>query len=279
VAARQNARMTDDDWGAPAALPWAPADYLGPLAAEMAAFEAVVAANDPEAQVPVSRSWKLRGLASHLGGIHRWAAENVRTGVRSSLVPQLPDGADPARWYREGADILLDTLGSADYAAPCWNFTKMPRVTGFWTRRQLHETTIHGRDADLAFGPPRAIEPILAADGVDEVLRSMLPVAHRWGNRMPPQLPGAVLMRLSDTGHTWLLTPNGEPVPTVDGPDAEGPDGRRSDLATSAVITVTGRAEDVLLLLWQRTDLATSAVTVDGDAAAIGAFIGGQITP
>jgi uncharacterized protein (TIGR03083 family) len=240
----------------------------------MAAFEAIVASHDPETPVPVSRTWKLRGLASHLGGIHRWAAENVRTGVRSSPVPRLPEGADPTRWYREGADILLETLGSADYAAPCWNFTKMPRVKGFWTRRQLHETTIHGRDADLAFGAARMIEPTLAADGVDEVLRTMLPVTHRWGDRMPPQLPGPALIRLTDTGHTWLLTPTGEPAPAVAGPDAGG-----SARATVADITVTGRAQDMLLLLWQRSELATSGVTVDGDAAAINAFLRGQITP
>jgi uncharacterized protein (TIGR03083 family) len=271
---RQNVRMTEDAHVAPAALPWAPADYLGPLAAEMTAFEAIVASHDPDTPVPVSRTWKLRGLASHLGGIHRWAAENVRTGVRSSPVPKLAEGADPARWYREGADILLDTLGSADYAAPCWNFTKMPRVKGFWTRRQLHETTIHGRDADLAFGPPRPVPPIVAADGVDEVLRTMLPVAHRWGDRMPPQLPGAVLIRLSDTGHAWLLTPNGEPVPAVEGPDADS-----SGRAMTAAITATGRAQDMLLLLWQRSELATSGVTVDGNTAALNAFLRGQITP
>jgi uncharacterized protein (TIGR03083 family) len=240
----------------------------------MAAFEAIVASHDPDTPVPVSRTWKLRGLASHLGGIHRWAAENVRTGVRSSPVPRLPEGADPARWYREGADILLETLGSADYAAPCWNFTKMPRVKGFWTRRQLHETTIHGRDADLAFGAARMIEPTLAADGVDEVLRTMLPVTHRWGDRMPPQLPGPALIRLTDTGHTWLLTPTGETVPAVEGPDVTG-----SARATVADIIVAGRAQDVLLLLWQRSELPTSGVTVNGDATAIYAFLSGQITP
>ena len=271
---RQNAPMTDDARTTPAGLPWAPADYLAPLAAEMAAFETIIASHDPETPVPVSPTWKLRGLASHLGGIHRWAAENVRTGVRSSPVPKLPEGTDPARWYREGADILLETLRSADYEAPCWNFTKMPRVKGFWTRRQLHETTIHGRDADLAIGAPRMIEPILAADGVDEVLQTMLPVAHRWGNRMPPQLPGPVLIRLTDTAHSWLLTPDGEPVPAVEGPDA-----RVSDRAPAVTITVTGRAEDMLMLLWQRTDLSASDVRVDGDAAAVNAFLHGQITP
>lgn len=266
--------MTDDVRATPAVLPWAPAEYLGPLAAEMAAFEAIVASHDPDTPVPVSRTWKLRGLASHLGGIHRWAAEIVRSGVRSSRVPKPPDGADLALWYREGADILLDTLRSVDYAAPCWNFTKMPRVTGFWARRQLHETMIHGRDADLAFGPVRPVASVLAADGVDEVMRTILPVSHRWGDRMPPQLPGPVLIRLTDTGHTWLLTPNGDPVPAVEGPDADA-----SGLATTAVITVAGCAQDVLLLLWQRSELATSGVTVDGDAAMIDAFLRGQITP
>jgi uncharacterized protein (TIGR03083 family) len=263
--------MTDQSIAAPVEFPRLPAHYLAPLAAEMVAFHAIVAGNDPETPVPVSRTWKLRGLAGHLGGIHRWAAKNVATGVRSSPVPRLSDDADPAVWYREGADILLGVLGSADLDAPCWNFTKTPQVKSFWARRQLHETTIHGRDADLAFGAPRPIAPVLAADGVDEVLRSMLAVAHRWGNRMPPQLPGPVLVRLTDAAHAWLLTPDGNPVPSVTGPTVD------RDLS-SAVITVSGRAQDVMLLLWQRIDL-DDRIVISGDVAALTAFLHGQITP
>jgi hypothetical protein len=41
---------------------------------------------------------------------------------------------------------------------------------------------------------------------------------------------------------------------------------------------VAGRAEDMLMLLWQRTDLSASGVRVDGDAAAVNALLHSQIT-
>jgi uncharacterized protein (TIGR03083 family) len=250
-------------------FPLPPLSYLQPLESEMAAFAAIIARHDAATPVAIHPRWQLRGLASHLGGIHRWAAETVALGTRARHVPKLPDDADPAAWYSESASQLLGELRQADPESRCWNFSSVPRTRAFWFRRQLHETVIHGRDADLATGELRPVDALLAADGVDEVLRTMLPVGHRWGGHAPPPRPGPVVIELSDTGHSWRLTPGGGAVPDVTGPRA------RTDGPVTS--TVTGTAQDVLLALWQRASLDTIDIT--GDARAVADLLAGQITP
>ncbi|MEW2476746.1 maleylpyruvate isomerase family mycothiol-dependent enzyme [Micromonospora gifhornensis] len=257
----------------PTALPLAARDYLDPLAAEMAAFEAIARKADLSVPMPtqVSRYWQLRDLVAHLGGIHRWAVENIRTGKRARQVPKPDDDADLADWYRAGADLLLDELARTDPDAPCWNFSTVPRAAGFWFRRQFHETLIHGRDADLALGELRPVPQLLAADGVDEVLRVMLAVGHRWDGKPVTTLTGPVSVELSDTGHRWVLTPSGNRVPAVSGPRAAAVD--------EPVAVVRGPAEQVLLLLWQRLPFADGTHLVSGDTDLVQRLLKSQITP
>ncbi|MBX7266313.1 maleylpyruvate isomerase family mycothiol-dependent enzyme [Micromonospora sp. Llam7] len=255
----------------PTPLPLAAPDYLEPLAEEMAAFEAIARKADLSVPVSVSRRWGLRELVGHLGGIHRWAAENVRTGKRARQVPKLDDDVAPADWYRAGADLLLRQLSETDPSAPCWNFSTVPSTAAFWFRRQLHETTIHGRDADQALGELRPVPELVAADGVDEVLRVMLAVGHRWDGKPVATLTGPVVVELSDTGHRWVLSPSEGKVPAVTGPDASP--------AGDAVAVVRGAAEQVLFLLWQRLPFAEGTHLVDGDADLVRRLLKSQITP
>ncbi|MCM4083126.1 maleylpyruvate isomerase N-terminal domain-containing protein [Paractinoplanes hotanensis] len=254
----------------PVALPLPAQDHLRALAEEMDAFATIAAKADLGLPVAIHRSWGLGGLVGHLGSIHRWAAENVRTGKRSRA-PK-PDHDDMARWYRESADILLDRLAATDPDSPCWNFSVVPRTAAFWFRRQLHETTIHGRDADLAIGPARPVDAAIAADGVDEVLRVMLAVGHRWDGRPLPALTGPILVSLTDTGHGWLLSPSDRPVPDVTGPMADVS-------GVTPVTTLSGTAEQVLLTLWQRVPFAETPARVEGDDDLLRRLLRAQITP
>ncbi|MDG4797016.1 maleylpyruvate isomerase family mycothiol-dependent enzyme [Micromonospora sp. WMMD1082] len=252
-------------------LPLAARDYLEPLAAEMAAFEAIARKADLSLPVRVSRHWQLRDLVGHLGGIHRWAAENIRTGKRARQVPKPDEDVAPADWYRAGADLLLRELAETDPHAPCWNFSTVPRTADFWFRRQLHETTIHGRDADQALGEVRPVPDLLAADGVDEVLRVMLAVGHRWDGKPVAALTGPVAVELPDTGHRWVLSPSDGRVPTVSGPAATAAD--------DPVAVLRGPAEQVLLLLWQRLPIAAGKHLISGDADLVQRLLKSQITP
>jgi uncharacterized protein (TIGR03083 family) len=245
-------------------LPYAPQVYLEPLAEEMAGFEALARRSDLTVPVQFSRKWRLSDLVSHLAGIHLWAAATVRKGTRGSNLPRRPPELDLASWYRQCADGLLDTLHSADPGARCWNYGPGPRVAEFWFRRQLHETIIHGRDADMAVGTRREIPAVFAADGVDEVLTVLMPIGGRSGGKPKPRLTGPVLVHATDTGHRWLLTPGQASVPEAVLVGASHPE---------AASRVRGRAEDLMLLLWGRIPADDAAIRIDGEVEMTTAFL------
>jgi uncharacterized protein (TIGR03083 family) len=111
---------------------------------------------------------------------------------------------------------------------------------------------VHAWDAEAALGRPGALDPVLAADGIDEVLSGFVPRGVRLG-RLPP-LPDAVRLVAGDA--TWALG-EGDPAGEVD-----------------------GTASDLLLLLWGRLD-ATDAdrFTVTGDTDAVLGVLRLALTP
>ena len=244
-----------------------PAACLAALESQMAGFEAVARTADPSLPVAVSSRWGLSGLISHLGRVHLWAADTLASGKRGSSFPGPAEGVDPPSWYRECADHLLAVLAAADPADPCWNFSVVPRVKAFWFRRQLHETTIHRFDAETAAGRLMVIDAVLAADGVDEVLRTMLPVGHRWDGKPLPDLPGPIQVRAVDLDWRWTIEPSGGPSPAV----TFGAE------ATAPVATIEAPAEALYPWFWQRTPVGS--VHIGGDRALVEALIKAQITP
>ncbi|WP_033290576.1 maleylpyruvate isomerase family mycothiol-dependent enzyme [Amycolatopsis jejuensis] len=237
------------------ALP--PLQYLPHLRALTTAFTAEADA-DLGDQVPYCAGWTKADLVVHLGNVHRWAAEIVRTG---ELQPQEFDAAPPgdlARWYAESAAILLDALTEADPADRSWVFGAAAKAKAFWFRRQVHETAVHLIDAQ----PKARLDPVLAADGVDEVLGTMLPRVSRWRLTDPP-LPEPIILRTTDTGHSWTVLP-GEPPVLGEGP------------AVAAAATVAASAQDLLLLLWNRTDVE---LEIAGDQLLARAFLAARMTP
>lgn len=256
--------------GKPARLPLRPHDCLQLLRVEMDQFAAIAQSTDLTSPIRLNKKWALSGLVRHLGGIHLWAASIVRTGKRVQGAPKPPRGTDLGQWYRSSADELHSALENTDPTAPCWNFTKEPRTAAFWFRRQLHETVIHGRDADTAAGAIRPIAPRLAADGIDEVLGVMLPVVRRWGSKLPPRLSAPMLLHARDSGHRWLLDPTQDAFPAA----------RRLGTAQAdAAVYASARAEDLLLLLWGRVTSEAANITFNGDRAMAVAFLQGRLTP
>jgi uncharacterized protein (TIGR03083 family) len=212
-------------------------DYLAHLRADADAVLAVLAIADLTEPVRACPGWSLRELAEHLGGVHRWATEIVRTGEPQP--EQEHQVAELATWFTDGATSLIETLAAADPNAPCWSFTRDRRVA-FWLRRQALETVMHRWDAEQALGEPGRIDPVLAADGVAEVVTLMTPRQIAL-ERIPP-LPATVLLHATDTGDDWMLG-----------------DGRPS-------AGVEASAETLLLLLWHRVDPGDPRVRTTGDA-------------
>ena len=116
----------------------------------------------------------------------RWC----RAWTRRACWP--PDIPDPVLldWFRTGHAGLVSALETAAPDLACWTF--LPGAASplaFWARRQVHETTVHRIDVQLAAtaagaagavaaagaaaGPGRLVDPVpaaLAADGIDELL-------------------------------------------------------------------------------------------------------------
>ncbi len=152
-----------------------PEDYQRSLERDAAAFVDLIATADLDRPVPCCPGWTMLDLGRHVGSVHRWARETVRTG-RPGDEPDGPDAqAELVDWLTEGAALLLDTLRSTDPALPVWTFGPPPRVAAFWSRRQAHETAIHLVDARQALGLPVQLDPTLATDGVDEVATMFFP--------------------------------------------------------------------------------------------------------
>ena len=238
------------------ALP--PLDYLPHLRTLTGAF-AAEAVGDLDNPVPYCAGWTKRDLVTHLGNVHRWAAGIVRTGELSSQEFDVEPGGELAAWYAESAAELVDALVAADPADACWVFGAAPKTKAFWFRRQVHETAVHLLDLFGARGATTRLDPAIAADGVDEVLGTMLPRVSRWKHPMPP-LSAPITLRATDSADSWTVVP-GEPPVLGEG---------------EAVATVAAPAQDLLVLLWNRSD-RTPEIT--GDETVAKAFLAARMTP
>ncbi len=226
-------------------------DHLAHLQADAAVIADLLLTADPDAPVPACSQWALRDLVLHLGQIHRWATDVVRTGERQRPPEvDVPDGG-LADWLSDGADALHRTLRDTDPERPCWTLAG-PGTARFWCRRQALETVVHRVDVEQAVGRQGGVPDDLAEDGVAEVVETLHPrqVALE---RTPPPRTGVTLV--STTGRTW-------------------------DLGTMpAAATLTGRPGDLLLLLWRRVPRTAPALTAGGDLTALDDLLAGSLTP
>lgn len=227
------------------------ASYLDHLRRELGAFEACLA-GDLSARVEHCGDWTLYDLADHLGRGNLWAAAGV-TEQRGDHepAPAPREKAALARWFGGTADVLVAALDS-DPSAAAWTIAP-PSTVRFWQRRRCMETVIHRWDAEHALGAGGALDPLLAPDGVAEVIDTMTPRQIRLGRTAVP--PHAIRLAASDSPSSWVLGP-GDPVATV--------------RATAA---------ELMLLLWGRLPPEDQAFTWDGDRDKALATLAGSLVP
>jgi uncharacterized protein (TIGR03083 family) len=233
-------------------------DFQRVLAAAAHDFAAILVAGDPDALVATCPGWNLTDLSRHLGTVHRWAAACIRTGTPADETegPTVQTGLLP--WFREGAEDLLDLLAERDPQEPSWTFGPRPRVVGFWSRRQAHETVMHLWDARHSQGFIDPLESRLAADGVDEVCTMFFPRQVRL-KRISPLREGLRLVATDVPGFEAVLAGDGtDPRAVVD---------------TTAYAT----ASDLLLGLWGRR--GGSDWVVEGNPEVIGRVLSAGVVP
>ncbi|MFG2606416.1 maleylpyruvate isomerase family mycothiol-dependent enzyme [Streptomyces sp. NPDC048514] len=238
------------------------------VARETLRFAEVVRGADPTGAVPSCPDWTLADLTRHVGALQRWFC-TLLTGLvqeppRSRDVElALPgDPRDLADWVAAGVPDVAAVLRATDPQAAMWAWGEDQHAR-FWVRRMLFETLVHRVDAERAVGREPDVDPALAADGVDEFLVN-LPHAGLFAPEVD-KLRGEgeiIAFRPTDTGgatgEAWCvrLDPDGfRLLPrAADGPAATG----------ARTVSVSGRAADLLLLLYGRRSYREPVFEVTG---------------
>jgi uncharacterized protein (TIGR03083 family) len=198
--------------------------------------------------------WSVADLVWHLTEVHWfWATiaeERSASPPDESRCPPRADDAGLVGVFEAGAGRLADVLRAADQSAACWTWAAQ-RDVAFVTRHQVQEAAVHHWDAVHAAGGALPIEPAVAADSVDEFLT--FSVSSDADHEDPPGEPlaGTFVVRAADTGDAWTLT------------DGDLPGTVRVSAGATAAPTLEAAAGDLLLWLYGRVDLDTSAVPAD----------------
>lgn len=239
-------------------MPWDHGHWCAALEAEGPRLVEVASASEEAAPVPSCPGWDVARLARHVGQVHRWAEALVRDGRGERIDPRQLDLGWPEdwalapAWLADGTSSVVATLRGADPEAHVWTWALDQRVR-FWSRRLLHETTVHRTDFELVAGRPPEIDAEVAADGIDELLE-ILP-ARASSNPALAELRGE-----GETIHLHATDGPGEWVISLE------PDGFRTEHGhLKATAAVQARAGDLLLLLYRRLPLEDDRYRLFGD--------------
>ena len=203
-----------------------------------------------DAPVPATE-WNVRDLVTHVGGVHRWAADIVKTRSQSGDtaagkgVGTGPGDEGLVEWFKSGHATLVEALQAMPEDLDCFTFLPAESPLHFWARRQAHETAIHRVDAEGAAGEATAFDAGFAQDGIAELLNGF---ARRKSNATTTR---ATIGLDAADGASWLITLGGERIESAESEDLIGTD-----------VTVRGLSSDLYVWLWNRPCRAV----VDGDA-------------
>jgi uncharacterized protein (TIGR03083 family) len=239
------------------------------LTASTEVLAALASQPDLSTPIPTCPEWTMRELCIHVGRAHRWGAEITSQRAQQPIpFREVPDGKFPAEpaergeWLRAGAERLTEMVAGAG-ADPVWTFNGL-QSSMFWLRRMTHETAVHRADADVATGQPTELDPVLAADGIDEWLMDMSSIAWEGSDQRLKALPEgrSIHVHVTDPGVAgeWTLLSGPEVISAQRG-HAKGD------------VALRGPATSLLLVLMRRTPVAGSGVEVLGDAAILDGWL------
>jgi uncharacterized protein (TIGR03083 family) len=233
----------------------------GEITGSTAALAGLIDGTDLARPVPTCPEWTMRQLVTHVGRAHRWATATVAARSAEPIpFRQVPDGKLPGDqrgqmdWLRAGAAGLVTTVQAAG-DEQVWTH-QGPGPARYWARRMAHETAVHRADGQIAMGQRPQIDPVTAADGIDEWLGFL---AEPGGDGDRPSLAGlqGKVLHLHVTGEVggeWMIRPGAAGI-------AVEPGHGRGDVA------VRGPAGDLMLLLMRRVPPSDPSVEVLGDPA------------
>jgi uncharacterized protein (TIGR03083 family) len=115
-----------------------------------------------------------------------------------------PDDAALPALFDEQTARLVSALRDRDPEDRCWSWYDGGFSVGWVERRQAHEALIHRVDAELGADERTDVDSTLGADGVDEVLTTMIDCADipDWASF---DADGTTAVLEADTGQTWSM--------------------------------------------------------------------------
>jgi len=240
-------------------------DYPAAVAAQTAGFVGAVAGADLATAVPSCPGWTLADLVKHAGSVQRWFSVLLRQRIQERPTSrevdlELPEHeTDYPEWLAAGAAAAAAAAAftaAGDLNNPMWAWGADQHAR-FWVRQMLFETLLHRVDAELALGLRPTVDHDLAADGVDEFLVN-LPFAAffapRTANLRSSDGEQTIRFSCADADRDWLVRLRADGF----GLDQEA-------AAVTADATVRGSAQDLLLLVYGRLDLAAGGFEIVGD--------------
>ncbi len=246
-------------------------DLLAALRRESARFLAVLRAVEPATPVPSCPGWTASDLLWHLCEV-QWFWATIVTdrlddpGTAEDAKPDRPrTHADLAELMARSTARLHDALASADPFTPVWTWTD-DRTVGFVRRRQAHEALIHRVDAELTADSLTPLDPPLASDGIDELLRVCHAAWPGWATFTPDA--SVIRIEAQDTGTAWHLTTGrwrGTSPNTGTTYDELGVSVVADE--TDRDVALRGDASTLDRWLWGR--IPRDGLSVDGDQAAL----------
>jgi uncharacterized protein (TIGR03083 family) len=240
-------------------------DYAEFLRSQADELVAALRTGPLDAPVPACPGWDLARLGGHVGRVHRWAAEAVRSNTEpdAAAVTRPPRAPEEVAAYLEAsaAEVLAALRSAADDPAPSyWTFLGRDAPLAFWWRRMAVETALHRWDAEEALGrTPAGFAPERAADAVEELLTWHAPA--RLAGRDGIDIGGSLHLHCTDTDGEWTLR-------TDDGVYQLTHGHSKGDAA------VRGPASTLLLVLWRRLPLDAEGIEVFGDPDVARRFLG-----
>jgi uncharacterized protein (TIGR03083 family) len=134
-----------------------------------------------------------------------------------------------------------------------------PRPAQWWIRRLLHETTVHRADAALAVREPYELDPVLAADGIDEWLGRL---AERPWQDLPIESGQQVSFVAIDVDASWTMLRRGNDI-------------RVSRISADSLsgVKLEGSAGGLFLALFRRLDAQQAGCRVQGDSSSWTSFL------
>jgi len=209
----------------------------------------------PAAPVAACPDWDLDALVRHVGWIYQWVSTIITRGddqpVPDGDIPGPPPSPrPPIDWFLEQHKRVIELLGTTPPERTAWNFSSLEHNVGFWVQRMAQETAVHRWDGQhAARGIAEPLDPVLAAEGIDEYLDVF--VRRSLARRPRSDLHGSIHLHAGQGSGEWWWALGPESVEV-----------RHEHAKANAA--VRGDASDLLLWLWNRP-VTDGSVEILGD--------------